>query len=154
MSFELNLNRETVEQVSTADPLCIESGTSVRETLHQMRERRRGAVLVCQGGKLSGIFTERDALKLMVPGANLDAPIDEVMTRNPKVISDKETVGQAIAKMSRGGYRRLPIVDAEGRPKGFVKVSSILHFLVGHFPAIVYNLPPEPHHVTQTREGA
>jgi hypothetical protein len=56
--------------------------------------------------------------------------------------------------MSFGGYRRLPIVDDKGRPTGLLKVPGILHYLVEHFPNVVYNLPPTPHHSTQEREGA
>ena len=69
-------------------------------------------------------------------------------------LSEQDTLGAAITKMAHGGYRRLPIVDAEGRPVGFLKVGSILHFLVDHFPSTVYNLPPKPHHSTEAREGA
>ncbi len=154
MDVRLNLESDTVEKVATAGPLCVDVSTSVRDTLHAMKERSRGAVLVCRGEKLAGIFTERDALKLMAPGAQLDVAVEQFMTANPETIADSETVGDAISKMSRGGYRRLPMVDPEGHPKGFVTVSSILHYLVGHFPAVVYNLPPNPHHATQTREGA
>ena len=154
MDVHLTLDADTVEQVATPEPLCIDVGATVRETLHAMKQKRRGAVLVCKGEKLAGIFTERDALKLMEPGADLDLAVGQVMTANPETITDSETVGDAITKMSRGGYRRLPMVDPDGRPKGFVTVSGILHYLVGHFPAVVYNLPPNPHHSTQTREGA
>ena len=37
---------------------------------------------------------------------------------------------------------------------GVLKVSGILHYLVEHFPKVVYTLPPEPHHKTAAREGA
>ncbi len=154
MGVHLTLDTDTVSQVATPGSLCVDIGTSVRDTLHAMKANRRGAVLVCEGEKLAGIFTERDALKLMEPGVNLDLTVAEFMTADPETIADSETVGDAIAKMSRGGYRRLPMVDPEGRPRGFVTVSRILHYLVGHFPAIVYNLPPNPHHTTQSREGA
>ena len=76
------------------------------------------------------------------------------MVPDPVTLSDRDTVGQAIAKMAYGGYRRLPIVDGEGRPQGLVKTSGILHYLVEHFPSVVYNLPPTPHHTPQQREGA
>jgi hypothetical protein len=56
--------------------------------------------------------------------------------------------------MSKGGYRRLPIVDEAGKPTGILRVKGILRYLVEHFPAVVYNLPPEPHQTTQQREGA
>jgi len=154
VDVHLTLDTDTVGQVTTSEALCMDVGATVRETLHAMKEKRRGAVLVCEGEKLAGIFTERDALKLMEPDADLNLAVGQVMTANPETIADSETVGDAIKKMSRGGYRRLPMVDPDGRPKGFVTVSGILHYLVGHFPAVVYNLPPNPHHSTQTREGA
>jgi hypothetical protein len=63
-------------------------------------------------------------------------------------------VGKAIGLMSAGGFRRLPIVDDQGKPVGLLKVSGILHYLVEHFPKVVYTLPPAPHHKMGEREGA
>jgi branched-chain amino acid transport system substrate-binding protein len=48
----------------------------------------------------------------------------------------------------------LPIVDELGRPTGILTVQGIMHYLVEHFPAAIYNLPPVPHHSFQQREGA
>jgi hypothetical protein len=45
-------------------------------------------------------------------------------------------------------------VDESGRPKGVVAVHGIVHYLVDHFPATVYNLPPNPNDSTREREGA
>ncbi len=147
MAFQLNLNTETLGQVITSHPICLEPHTPVRDAFRRMHEQRRGAVLVCRAGVLAGIFTERDAVTLMADGADLDVPIEQVMTENPVALSERDTVATAIAAMSKGGYRRLPIVDANGRPTGFLRANSILHFLVDHFPATVYNLPPAPHHL-------
>jgi CBS domain-containing protein len=119
-----------------------------------MGEFNQAAVLICRDGKLLGIFTERDALKMMAGKANFDVKLSEVMTRNPVTLSRRDSVGSAIAKMSQGGYRRLPIVDEGGRPVALLKIEGILHFLVEHFPSVIYNLPPEPHQITQDREGA
>jgi CBS domain-containing protein len=154
VAFQLNLNTETVKQVITLHPICLEPHTPVRDAFLRMKEQRRGAVLICRAGVLVGIFTERDAVTLMADEADLDVPIEQVMTENPVALSAHDTVATAIAAMSKGGYRRLPIVDTGGRPTGFLQVNSILHFLVDHFPATVYNLPPTPHHTTQSREGA
>ena len=154
MTFQLHLNSETVAQVHTEDPPCLAPSNTVRDAFRLLKEKKTGALLVCQDDVLVGIFTERDALKLMADEADLDVTIDQVMTANPVSLSVQDTVGKAIARMSYGGYRRLPIVDDEGRTKGFVRVSRILHFLVEHFPAVIYNLPPTPHHTTQEREGA
>ena len=154
MGSQLSLHTETLQQVVSADPICLDPRTPVREAFQRMKEQQRGAVLICREGRLIGIFTERDALTLMADAVDLSLPLERVMTPDPVALSEHDTVGAAITRMAQGGYRRLPIVDADGRPVGFVKVGSILHYLVDHFPATVYNLPPEPHHSTEAREGA
>jgi CBS domain-containing protein len=154
VDIQLNLESETVEQSYLYEPLCLAPESTVREAMERMSDGNRAAVLVCREGRLVGIFTERDALKMMARGASFDVPLGEVMTRNPVVLSRRDSVGSAIAKMSQGGYRRLPIVDEQGRPLGLLKIEGILHYLVEHFPAVVHNLPPEPHHTTHDREGA
>ena len=65
------------------------------------------------------------------------------MSSPPATIPATATVAEAIRTMAEGGYRHLPMVDAEGRPTGVVAVHGIVHYLVDHFPATVYNLPPE-----------
>jgi CBS domain-containing protein len=110
--------------------------------------------LICGDRGVAGIFTERDVLKMMAAGADFNVAIDQVMTPDPTVLRAHDTVGTAIAAMTRGGYRRLPIVDGSGRPIGILKVEGILHYLAEHFPTVIYNLPPEPHYSTREREGA
>ena len=154
MSFQLNLNTETVDHCHPIEPLCVEPTQSVGEALRLMKEGNRGAVLVCRDEVVVGIFTERDALKLMVAEADFDQPIVRFMTRDPVVLRAGDKVGKAISLMSKGGYRSLPIVDERGRATGLIKVKSILHYLVEHFPSVIYTLPPEPHHTPQKREGA
>ena len=56
--------------------------------------------------------------------------------------------------MSRGGYRRLPIVNRDGAPTGVLSVRQILRYLVEHFPTAIYTLPPTPDEATKDREGA
>jgi predicted transcriptional regulator len=154
VSFELNLDTETVDRCHPAEPLCLAPATSVGEAMRQMRQQDKGAVVICDNGIVIGIFTERDVLKMMAAGESFDAPLAQVMTPDPVVLRARDTVGKAIALMAHGGYRRLPIVDDRGRATGIIKVEAILHYLAEHFPAVIYNLPPEPHHATHEREGA
>ena len=154
MDFQLHLETESVENCYPARPVCAAPDDSIRQILRQLRSARTGAAMICVEGKLVGIFTERDALKVLADGGNLDAPVSNVMVRNPVTLRTTDTVGRAIGLMSAGGFRRLPIVDDQGKVTGLLKVSGILHYLVEHFPKVVYTLPPEPHHKTATREGA
>jgi CBS domain-containing protein len=153
MDIELKLTTETVDQVGPLEPLCVQPQTSVREVLRQMKQGNFGSALVCHAGQLIGIFTERDALRIMARHGELDAPVERVMVTSPATIRPDATVASAVLKMSSGGYRRLPIVDAQGRPGGVVEVAGIVHYLVQHFPKAVYNLPPVAHPLTHDREG-
>ncbi len=154
VSFQLNLNTETVDHCYPAEPLCLTPTASVAEALRRMKENNRGSVLVCKDQIVIGVFTERDALKMMADGASFDAPLERFMTPDPVVLRACDLVGKAIAMMAQGGYRRLPIVDDRGRPTGIITLEGIMHYLAEHFPAAIYNLPPEPHHTMQEREGA
>jgi len=77
-----------------------------------------------------------------------------VMTRDPIVVHPKEPIGAAVRRMEEGGYRHLPVVDALGKPLGVLSVKRIVHYLVEHFPATIYNLPPDPDVFPQEAEGA
>ena len=153
MDLQSNLTTETVDQLRPRDPLCVEPRTTVRAAFDLLRENARGSVCICRDGVLLGIFTERDALRLMAAGASLDGPIEAVMTSDPVTVGPNDTVATAVRKMSEGGYRRLPVVDAAGRPVGKINVSQVLHYLVEHFPKSVYNLPPTPQPALPDRDG-
>ena len=154
MVFDLHLDTETVGHMDLPMPLCVKPDVAVREVFAQLKETNRGSVSVCRDDKLVGIFTERDAFSLMATGGALDVPVESVMTHQPASVLATDTIRSAIEKMSVGGYRRLPVLDDAGRPVGLLKVSAILHYLVEHFPAFVYNLPPRPKQAVQQREGA
>jgi predicted transcriptional regulator len=154
VDFQLHLETETVEHCYPSKACCAAPGDSIRQVLRSLREARTGSAMVCDGDRLVGIFTERDALRLLSEGSDLDRPVSTVMVANPVTLSMNDTVGHAIALMSAGGFRRLPIIDKDGKVLGILKVSGILHYLVEHFPKVVYTLPPEPHHKPATREGA
>lgn len=154
VDFHLHLNTETVNHAHPIKPICVEPDVPARKVMEILKAHNHGCALICNDGILKGVFTERDALKLMAQNADLDVPISQYMVQEPVTLSGSDTVGKAISKMSFGGYRRLPIIDDDGKPIGLLKVPGILHYLVEHFPGMIYNLPPTPHHNTQQREGA
>ena len=154
VDFQLSLESEGVGSAYPDQPLAATADDSVGEVLQLLRAQRTGAALICEGQKLVGILTERDALKLMAAGVDFSTPVRDVMTSPPKTISSDATVATAIRVMAEGGYRHLPIVDNSGKPTGVVAVYGIVHYLVDHFPETVYNLPPDPKSSPREREGA
>lgn len=152
VDIELNLMTESVDHAGPVEPLCVEPRTPIHDVLLMLRERHRPSALVCRDAKLVGVFTERDALRVMAQGLDMRQPVEQVMTHQPVTVQAGEKVGAAVQKMATGGYRRLPIVNAAGTPVGLVHVSGIVHYLVEHFPKTIYNLPPVAHPVMQQRE--
>src|SRR5262249_32955577 len=112
-------------------------------------------LLVVQGQRVVGIFTERDLMRrVLAPSKPLSLSVAACMTPNPVTVQNKDPIGVAVKRMEEGGDRHLPVVDEAGRPVGVLSVKRIVHYLVEHFPATVHNLPPDPGGVPLEREGA
>ncbi len=101
--------------------------------VQKMIQARIGSMLVVDGEKLVGIFTERDAL-VRVAGPNLNpmtTPISAVMTPKPLSIEPTATIQEVIELHSEKGFRHLPVVD-HGRLVGMVSSRDILHWIAQH----------------------
>jgi CBS domain-containing protein len=127
---------------------------TVAEAAVAMRRQSHGSAMVCTAGKVVGIFTERDLMRVIASGKGLDGPLSQVMTANPKTVTEAETLFEVARSMDQGGYRRLPVVDSTGRPSAIVDVKSLVHFLVEHFPAAIYNQASHEQLTAKDREGA
>jgi CBS domain-containing protein len=155
MELARNLRVDSVSRLEPTAPHRIESRQSVREAIELMRAEQVGCLLVCEQGKLVGVFTERDLMgRVVAVGKALAASIGEVMTTDPVTVFAKDSIRVAIRKMQQGGYRHLPVVDENHRPTGVLSVKRIVHYLAEHYPAAIYNLPPDPGSVPNEREGA
>lgn len=153
MTFASNLRIDSVGQAQGKAPLCFSPEASVRKVLAALAEHRCGVAVICEDRRPLGIFTERDALRLMARRGPLDVPVRQAMIAPVVTVPHDASLHDAIRLMTEGGYRRLPIVDVDGRLEGIVKVSGIVHYFVDHFPETILNLP-EPNVVMPEREGA
>jgi CBS domain-containing protein len=154
VDFQLHLETDTVEQASPSPAVCAAPEESVRGVLRILREGRTGSVMICRDEKLLGLCTERDLVRYLAAEGNLSAPISTIMVRDPVALQPQDSLATAIALMAERGFRQLPLVDAAGRILGVVSATGILHYLVQHFPKVVYTLPPAPHYKSAEREGA
>ena len=112
-------------------PITVEPATSVGDVLRLMTEHRIGCVVVAEGNRPVGIFSERDALrKISLQRADLVArPISEFMTPNPQTLVSDAKIAFAVQRMDLGGYRYLPIVDERGELLGIISARDILRHL-------------------------
>jgi CBS domain-containing protein len=57
-----------VREIMARDVLAVEPATRLLDAAGRMHERNVGAVVVVEGGRLVGIFTERDVLRAVATG--------------------------------------------------------------------------------------
>lgn len=105
----------------------VESQQSVLDVAKFMVERNIGAVPVLEGGKLVGIFSERDIMKrVLAEGKDpKKAKVGDVMTRNPLVVTADESVDNCMVLMKQHGFRHLPILDGT-RLAGLLSLRDLL----------------------------
>ncbi|UCV04874.1 cyclic nucleotide-binding/CBS domain-containing protein [Dechloromonas denitrificans] len=101
---------------------------SVRAASCLMAEKKIGALLVVEDGRIAGIFTERDALNKVLAG-RLDpeaTPLSRVMVANPQTIRLDKPLAYALLMMAEGGFRHVPVIDGNGAPVGMVSARDAL----------------------------
>jgi CBS domain-containing protein len=113
--------------VANQTPVSASGDMSVAQAARLMKERRVGAVLVLEEGRLAGIFTERDALfRVIAEGRDpAKTQLAEVMSANPRTITPDRPFGHALHMMHEGGFRHVPVVEA-GKPLGVVSARDAL----------------------------
>ena len=156
MELSRNLRVDSVSRLLPTPARRVEATRPVSDAVELMRKERVGCLLVTQNGKLVGIFTERDLLtRILAPGRPLTTLLSDCMTPNPVTVAPKDPVRTAVKRMQVGGYRHLPVVNGDLRPIGILSAKRIVSYLVEHFPATVYNLPPDPeNNIPSEPEGA
>jgi CBS domain-containing protein len=137
-------------------PLTVESGTSVREVIHKVQREGSGYVLVSKNGRPIGIMTERDVLmKVVARDVDYEEPVDGFMTPEPLTLTPDNTIGEAISLMNEHGFRNVPIINpSTGEAISLFRIQDVIDYLAEAYPEKVLNLPPRPHQLLRTPEGA
>lgn len=125
---------KTVQQILNVKPLQVFSvteGSSVLEALQLMMEKNISALLIVEGQKLLGIFTERDyARKIILHGkSSADTPVKEVMTADPITITPTDSIDLCMEIMTEKHIRHLPVAN-EGQLLGMVSIGDVVKFII------------------------
>ena len=129
------------------NPASVGPDDKVRDALDLMAEKRIGALLVVDEGKVVGIFGERDMLvKGLYQEERLDHPVRSYMAPDPVCLTPHDSIACALSRMTVGGYRHIPLVAPGGVPAGLLTMRDMMAFIVSYFPDEVLNLPPHSDH--------
>ena len=112
----------------------VEPEAKLSAAVKVLGERKIGAVLVMSKGRIEGILSERDIVRVLAErGASvLDEPVSAVMTRKVVSCRQNDTVAAIMEMMTHGKFRHLPVVEGE-RVVGLISIGDIVKWRVQEY---------------------
>ncbi|TNF37043.1 MAG: cyclic nucleotide-binding/CBS domain-containing protein [Gammaproteobacteria bacterium] len=135
---DIGLMTLPIRDIVNRNWIMLHPDVSISEAAKKMTDEKASAILVCDNGKLAGIVTDRDMCsRCLAKEMDINAPIENIMTRNPYTITQEDYAYSALMIMSRRNIRHLPVLH-QGNITGIVSASDLIQrqsaspiFLVG-----------------------
>jgi CBS domain-containing protein len=121
-----------VRHVMLRNVVTTDSKTSVRAAIETLYKKHIGSLIITDNGqKCIGIFTERDVIRVVAQGVNLDTPIEKAMTSNVTTIGEEASLEEARRLIVTHAVRHLPVVNSQGELVGLLSVRKLLDEFFG-----------------------
>lgn len=123
-------------------PVVVSPKDTVYHALSVMADNDVGAVLVMDGEKLVGIFSERDyARKVVLSGRNSrETLIEAVMTHKVAYVTEKNTIEECMSLMTQCRFRHLPVLDENLQVLGVISMGDLVKSTISHQEFIISQL--------------
>ena len=110
-----------ITNVITANP-----SLTVKETIEILFEKHIGCVVsIDNDKKCIGIFSERDAIRLVANNVQLNQPLEKVMIKNVVTIQENCSINAAMRMLHEHSIRHLPVVNQKGKLVGLLCVRGL-----------------------------
>ena len=115
---------------------------SVLRALDIMAENDVGALLVLDGKRLAGVFSERDyARKVILQGkASKSTKVSEIMTGKVVYVTLNRTIEECMAIMTEKHFRHLPVLDDSHNVVGIVSIGDLIKETISQQKFIISQL--------------
>ncbi len=115
--------------------------STVFDALQLMADKNVGALLVLDGEKIAGIFSERDyARKIILKGkASKDTPVAEIMTAEVTTLRPEQSVEECMGLMTDKRIRHLPVLDGE-KLVGLISIGDVVKAIISEREFIIKQL--------------
>jgi len=128
------------------DVVSVSPSATVYQALEHMVENNVGALVVAEGERFVGIFTERDyARKVILKGkASRETLVREIMSEHPATVTPDDTVEDCMKLMTQKYIRHLPVMEGK-KLVGLVSIGDIVKYIIEEQKYIIGNLE---HYIT------
>jgi CBS domain-containing protein len=117
-----HIRDEKGRQVFTMSP-----GATLQDAARELADRKIGAVILTDDGRIAGILSERDIVRMIARdgAACLDLSVSEVMTLKVVTCSESTTLDELMEQMTKGRFRHIPVED-QGRVVGVISIGDVV----------------------------
>jgi CBS domain-containing protein len=119
----------------------VEPNATVFQALEQMAEKNVGALVVLEGERLVGIFSERDyARKIILEGkSSKQTPVREIMSTEVACVDLERTIEECMGLMTHRRIRHLPVLEGD-RLTGIVSIGDVVNAIISEQETMIRDL--------------
>jgi CBS domain-containing protein len=123
--------RDLLKRRSDVPMIQVSPTDTVYRALQLMAENNVGAVVICDGAQMVGIFTERDyCRKIILMGrSSVGTPIADIMTKKMITVRPDQSLEDCMELMTRYHIRHLP-VEEESHLVGLVSMRDVMEMII------------------------
>ncbi len=110
-----------------SDVFTVEKGATVLEVAQALAEKKIGAAVVLDDGKLCGIASERDIVREIAKDSveAIGMPISACMTSSVVSCAPDDTIDAVMEKMTAGRFRHVPVLK-DGELAGLISIGDVV----------------------------
>jgi len=137
-----------IGELCQRDVITVRAGDEIGAAARLMRDKHIGYIIVVEPRVAAqtvvpiGVLTDRDIVVAVI-ARDVEARslrVEDVMTREPLLLSESETVENALREMRRRGVRRAPVVGDSGQLIGVVSLDDMLAVLAGELQDVSWSI--------------
>lgn len=118
----------TADKLIRRKPIVINEGATVKEAVDIMAKENIGLVVIVNSkGNPVGVISERDVIKALARGKDLNAKVTEVGTTGKLItVKPNDSIYKVAVLMNDNGIRHVLVVNDEGKLQGVISIRDII----------------------------
>ncbi|AAY79831.1 CBS domain-containing protein [Sulfolobus acidocaldarius] len=117
--------QDIVKEYMRSPVISVDKKTKISEIAKIMTEKNIGSVIVTENNKPIGIITERDIVRAIGKGKNLESTAEEIMTVSLITIREDSPIAGALSLMRQFNIRHLPVINDKRELVGILSIRDV-----------------------------